>query len=57
MSNRPATWKVVTFGAALAGLGVAGAGAAVADDLDRAVPAGGRYHGRFTRLTAGGARP
>ena len=37
MSNRPATWKVVTFGAALAGLGVAGAGAGagVADDEPR----------------------
>jgi len=29
--ERPATWKVVTLGAALAGLSVAGAGAAQAD--------------------------
>lgn len=32
MTRRPATWKIVTFGAALTGLGVAGAGIAVADD-------------------------
>ena len=35
MSTRPATWKILTFGAALAGLGVAGAGAAGADDEPR----------------------
>ncbi len=41
MTRRPATWKIVTFGAALTGLGVAGAGLAAADD-DRpgSVPAG-----------------
>ena len=30
--ERPATWKVVTVGVALAGFSVAGAGAAQADD-------------------------
>jgi len=30
--KRPATWKVVTVGAALTGLGVLGAGTAMADD-------------------------
>jgi len=30
--KRPATWKVVTVGAALTGLGVFGAGTAMADD-------------------------
>ena len=41
MTRRPATWKIVTFGAALTGLGAAGVGLASADD-DRAgsLPAG-----------------
>jgi hypothetical protein len=30
--NRPATWKLVTLGTALGGLGLAGAGVALADD-------------------------
>ena len=39
MSNRPAPWKIVTFGVALTGLGVAGAGVSIADDDRRtAVP-------------------
>ena len=32
--QRPATWKVVTVGAAMAGLGVLGTGAAMADDTE-----------------------
>ena len=35
--NRPATWKIVTFGTALTGLGIAGVGMAAADD-DRSAP-------------------
>lgn len=31
MMQRPATWKVITVGAALTGLGIVGAGAAGAD--------------------------
>ena len=39
--NRPATWKIVTFGAALTGLGATGIGVAAADDdRDRPLPAG-----------------
>ncbi|MGB0972970.1 MAG: hypothetical protein ACPGVG_18740 [Mycobacterium sp.] len=30
--QRPATWKVLTVGAAMAGLGVLGVGTAIADD-------------------------
>ncbi len=30
--QRPASWKVLTLGAAMAGLGVLGAGTAMADD-------------------------
>ena len=41
MTNRPATWKIVTFGAALTGLGATGIGVAAADDdRDRPLPAG-----------------
>ena len=38
MTHRPATWKIVTFGTALTGLGVAGIGLANADD-ERSGPA------------------
>lgn len=37
--NRPATWKVVTIGAALTGLGVVGAGAANASPDAAPAPA------------------
>ena len=41
MTRRPATWKVVTFGAALTGLGAAGVGIATAsDDRTEPLPAG-----------------
>ena len=36
--QRPATWKIVTIGAALTGLSLAGAGAAFADRGQSAVP-------------------
>ena len=32
MTRTPATWKIVTFGTALTGLGIVGVGAATADD-------------------------
>src|SRR5689334_17556976 len=41
MTRRPATWKIVTFGAALTGLGATGIGIASADDdRDGSLPAG-----------------
>jgi hypothetical protein len=36
--QRPATWKILTIGAALAGLSIAGAGTAFADSGHSAVP-------------------
>ncbi len=55
MTRRPATWKVVTFGAALTGLGVTGAGLAVADDdvVDVNVKVwGDEWEQRLGQLTA-----
>lgn len=37
--NRPATWKVVTLGAALTGLGIVGAGTAAAATAPAPAPA------------------
>ena len=37
--NRPATWKVVTVGAALTGLGIVGAGTAAASTMTVPAPA------------------
>lgn len=38
--ERPATWKIITVGAALTGLGIVGAGTASAAITPTAVPAG-----------------
>lgn len=37
--QRPEFWKILTVGLALAGLGLVGAGTAVADDVPRPTPA------------------